>query len=296
VSRFVLTAMVANMIRELYKIFRDYLSLLVHQSQDSFNVTFHTAIPDEPLQKITSIHLPGRDRKARELEIRVLTPAFYSRFVHYAYTSEAFDRECIFTDEKNRTLWISRPQLLPLLVDKPSEAHINQAFVAKRSYFDELRWKLLKKLRCAPASPAYAVSTPSKTEVTTEDVLCLPYSELDLFVRNSCGRARAGEYRRIVTKLFLALRFGLAFGEIIGLLDLIIRALFCCLAAFQILAWRAQSTQADVGGCSYKAPIYGNHTLCFEDVREAHAEWWSLVGAAVSISACHMYGMLKGYN
>jgi hypothetical protein len=42
----------------------------------------------------------------------VLTPAFFSRLVHYAHSSEVFDRECVFTDERNRIIWVSKPALL----------------------------------------------------------------------------------------------------------------------------------------------------------------------------------------
>lgn len=268
----------------------------MHQSCEPFNITLHTSIPGDPIQTITTIQQPGQARTPKQLEIRVLTPVFYSRFVHYAYTSEAFDRECIFTDEKNRTLWISRPELLPALINKPAHVDPGLRSFEKRTFLDEMRWKSLKKLRCAPALPAYAVSTPSKAEITTEDVRSLPYSELDQYVRSSCGRAWAGRYRRAVTKLFLAQRLGLGFEELIGLLNLIARVLLCVLAALQIESWRAQSHVADNDGCS--TTIHADRTLsaCYENVKDVHGEWWWLIGAAVSVSACHMYEILKGYN
>lgn len=227
----------------------------------------------------------------KELVIRILSPVFYARFVHYAYTSEAFDRECVSTDEKNRTLWISRPDLLPLLLRKSNSSKSWPAI--KRSYFDEMRWSILRKLRCAPAPPAYTVSTPSKAEFTTEDVRTLPFSTLDQFVRSVHGQEHAGNYRRTVTKLFFAQRFTLGFVEIIGLLDLIIRVLLCCLCIFQLGVIRAQ---ADIYGCSARMFKDGALDACFKEIRDAHGEWWWLIGSALNVSACHMYGLLKGYN
>jgi hypothetical protein len=237
----------------------------------------------------------GRNRGLRELEIRVLTPAFYSRFVHYAHTSEAFDRECIFTDEKNRTLWISRPELLPLLLNR-SVAAEDQPPLVTRGYFDELRWNILKKLRCAPAIPAYSSSSSYNPALTTEDVQALPYSEFDQYVRNRCPRAQARKYRRTITKLFLAQRLCFGFAQIVRLLDLIVRLLLCYLGLSQLVVMRTQITQADIDGCFTSMFRNGTVAACFRDVREAHGEWWWLTGAAVAVSTNHMYGFLKGYN
>ncbi|KAF2832612.1 hypothetical protein CC86DRAFT_341260 [Ophiobolus disseminans] len=278
---------------ELYKVFKDYMFLLVHQSQQPFSITLHTAIPTESTQTIATTHQPARNRETRKLEITVLTPAFYSRFVHYAHTSEAFDRECIFTDEKNRTLWVSQPQLLAVLINESRHVEAGSGVVVKRSYFHELRWKLIKKLRCAPALPADAVSTPSNAEATAEDVRSLPYSELDLYVRSFRGRVWAKEYRRIVTKLFLAQRFGLGFAEVIDLLDFAVRALLCCLAVLQMVNWRYRSEQRNVAGWSMRMLLEGTSKECYKNVMETHGDWWWLVGAAASLSAGHMYEISK---
>ncbi|KAH3943237.1 hypothetical protein HBH98_002460 [Parastagonospora nodorum] len=272
----------------LCDVFEEHLFQLIHRSQEPFHITLHTAIPDSPIREIITTYIQGRDIPLRKLEIRVLTPAFYSRFVHYAYTSEAFDRECIFTDEKNRTLWISRPELLPLLFNRrtPSEPH--QSF-KNRTYLDEMRWKLLRRLRCPPAAPAYAASTPSKAEFTTEDVRSLPFSEMDQFMRSSPARIGSRQYRKIVTKLFLAQRFGFGFAEVLGLMDVIVRVLLCWLGALQLATLRTQSQNAGIDGCSTKM-----FRDCSRDVEYGYVEWWWFVGTMLATSACHGYGLLKG--
>jgi hypothetical protein len=129
-----------------------------------------------------------------------------------------------------------------------------------------------------------------------EDVRSLPFSELDQCVRSLRGRSWTGEYRRAVTKLFLAQRFGFGYGQVVGLLDLIARVLLSCLGVIQLTAWRVHIEQAGIGGCMTKTFRDGNLASCFSNVRTAYGEWWWFLGTTMSMSACHIYGLLKGYN
>jgi hypothetical protein len=271
----------ANVFSELYKSFKLYLIRMIHRSQEPFHITLHTAIPEEPIAHLASTHILGRNRRLVDLEIRVLSPVFYTRFVHYAYTSEAIDRECIFTDEKNRTLWISRPELLPLLLNQsgPTETRCS---CGKRGYLDELRWSMLKKFRCAPAKPAYGASSASHLE----DAQSLPFSEFDQYIREA-HFTQAWRYRRIVTKLFIASRLGFGYAGVVGLLDLITRLMLCYLGLSQL-------AYADTDGCSASKFRDSSVDACFRD-RDVHAQWWWLVSATVAVCGVHSYAILKGY-
>jgi hypothetical protein len=263
----------ANIFSELYKLFESYLVHMIHYSQEPFHITLHTAILEEPIKHLNSTYIQGRNRRLVDLEIRVLSPAFYTRFVHYAYTSEAFDRECIFTDERNRTLWVSRPQLLPLLLNQrlPEETRYSHG---KRGYLDELRWSMLRKLRCAPATPAYGASSASHPE----DVRSLPFSEFDQYIREA-GCAQAWRYRRIVTKLFIAQRLGIGNAGVLGLLDLVARMMLCYLGL-------SLSAHADTNGYSARRSRY------------VYGQWWWLVQVSTMVAVCgvHLYAFLKGYK
>jgi hypothetical protein len=276
--------------------FKEYLWNLVQISQEPFWIMLHTSIPDEPLVGIGKTHVPGQNRSARELEIRVLTPAFYSRFVHYAHASEALDRECVFTDEKNRTLWVSRPELLAFLLDKSRSLDGQEWPTVKRSWLDEMRWNVMRKLRCAPALPAYDVPSSTNIQISMEDIRSSPFSELDEHARSFRAHQPVGQYRRIVTKLFLAQRFSSGFTEIIGMVDLLIRLSLTCLGFFQLTIWQAQAVGADIPGCSSEALQAGSWEACFKNIQEVHGQWWWLVGTSVAVSACHVYGGLKGYT
>lgn len=249
-------------------VFHDYLTQLVNMAQDDFRIILHTTIPEIPKQNIDFTR-PPRGAVVKELEIRVLTPAFYSRFVHYAYTSEAFDRECIFTDEKNRTCWISRPELLAqLLMQTASTASRS---MARRGRLTEARWIILKKLRCAPAEPAYH-ATPASSEFRMKDIRGTKQSEMDAFVKSQQPK-NAGEFRRIVTKLFLAQRFCFGFSQAVTLTDWAFRILLCYVAA-------KQASNSDV----------------FVRTALLEQDWWHLSGRIVAATACHGYALLKGYH
>lgn len=228
-------------------------------------------MPEIPKQTIAFTR-PSRERVPKEFEIRVLTPAFYSRFIHYAYTSEAFDRECVFTDEKNRTCWISHPELLAQLLSQSTPVASRSTASHSRNHLSEFNWFLLKKLRCAPAEPAYNV-TPKNPEFHLEDIRARNFSDMDALVKNQYKRTYAGEYRRIVTKLFIAQRFCLGFPQIITLTDWIVRILMCYLAA------------QEVSGSS----VFIRYSL-FEQ------GWWPLLKSFAVTAASHTYALLKGYQ
>ena len=257
----------------LQKVFRDYLFHVVHYSTNPFSINYETAIPDKPKDSIATTHRRGREGDVKMLDLRISTGAFYSRFVHYAHTWEALDRECLVADERNRTLWISEPVLLPLLLpdsalDKLKE--VEQQW--SRSYLDELRWTVLKKLRCPPAKPAYPI-TPKAVELEAEDIREHSFSELDRFVRSPLGSRYAGGYRRAVTKLFLAQRYTLGFEEIIDLFDLSLRVMLCWLGATMMGSF------AQAQGHSYN--ITSSSSLCLK---------------FIFFGLCHIYGLLKGYK
>ena len=257
------------MFSALQKIFKGYLDHLVNTSSEPIQINYQTAIPDVPDQVITSDQSSGRDRNVKKLDIHVTTPAFYSRFVHYAHTSEALDRECLFTDEKNRTLWISQPELLPLLLPKQSRDK-NIEMAAKRSFLAELRWKLMKRLRCQPAEPAYPV-TPKSATFDVDDIRTLPYSDFDRFVRGDVGTVVAGDYRRMVTKIFLAQRVMLGFVEMVDVLDLGLRVGLC---------WVATKGMA---------------SLSVSDRQAWSTELLRMMSMVLCVAGCHLYGLVKGY-
>lgn len=282
-----------NMFSALYKIFRAYLVQLVEQTEDVFCITFKAGIPDVPIEVIEKSQRSDQDGVVNNLELRVLTPAFYLRLIHYVYTSEAIDRECVFTDEKNRILWMCRPQLLPLLLSAKSsfDMNINGLSVTRRGYMDELRWRFLRRLRCSPADAAQSMTLQSSVS-DVRDIRSRPYSELDNFVRTSGGNAYAAEYRRAVTKIFLARRFCFGFSRVVGLVDLSLRVLLCYLGALQLKIWSKDLEML--------SPVAHLQEMMSQNAREQVSngprQWCLLSNGVFLMFSCHAYQMSKGYK
>lgn len=208
--------------RDLEAYFCAFLTSVVEGTDKSLRIVYQAAhTNDSELVLYSSGYLREKEHE-RTLSIKVLSPAFYSRFVHYSHAKEAFDREALATDEKNRTLLIEPPHLLPFLLDAIKQA-TPQDPPHNHNPLSTLRWSLLRQLRCPPAEPAYSSTQPDPSTTTT-DIRIFPRSELDAFARYSpCTDGAA--YRRTCTKLFLAQRFTLGFPVLITAVDILFRAL-----------------------------------------------------------------------
>lgn len=215
--------------------------------------------------------------------------------VHYTSLAEAIDRECIFTDEKNRTLWLCRPHLLPpLLPDRsPSPNEDNSLPRNGRGFLDELRWTILRKLRCAPADPAYSM-TPKSSSFHVDDIRSRPYSEIDQHVRRFSSATMASEYRRTVSKTFFAQRYCFGFVEAVTLLDLCVRVVLCFLGAVQLKYSILGSNGLGLLECVNGLVTRKDWMPCFGNVEAIDWRWFS--SSAIMVFACHVYELSKGYR
>jgi hypothetical protein len=194
-----------------------YLQYLVENCNTDLDLVYYSPIFGENSLYFSSVKGPRTDRAMITLEIRIISPAFFSRFVHYAHTSEAFDRECIFTDEKNRTVWVSRPELLPLLLKGERDVLFMETYLGP---LNRMRWALHERLRCPPSQPTYPNVQNDENTVEVKDIRMRPLSPMDRFVLRS---ERAWLYRRQCMRLFLTQRLSLGLTAVIDLLDLSIR-------------------------------------------------------------------------
>jgi len=207
--------------QHLEAFFRAFLTCAVTESHKPLRVIYE---PAHSAQREVVLYSPGytyeEDHK-RTLTIKVLSPAFYSRFVHYAHAKEAFDRECLATDEKNQTARVERADLLPVLLG--AIRRMEEAAVAGQRMtlpmFEQIRWAWLRRLRCPPAPVSY----PEKHEFQITDIRSCAHSELDRFVLGR--RDDSDVYRRTVTKVFLAQRFAFGIPPVVTLLDLTVRSM-----------------------------------------------------------------------
>ncbi|KAI0842525.1 hypothetical protein F5Y06DRAFT_306060 [Hypoxylon sp. FL0890] len=213
--------------RVLEPIFRRYLKHLVEQTPESLSIKYiPSGIADAPVEIMVSASAAENPSPAEEMEFKVLTPAFYSRFVYYAH-----DFEAIFSELKeNNTIWVSNAKLLPkLFVKKDPPLPLQTA-----SYLDYGYFMAIKKLRQRPERLERPL-TSSQTSTTTcspKDIRGFRLSSMDGYVLAHEDSKTRGAYRNSVLKLFIADRIALGNVDVLQLEHWILRLL---------LAWVAMS-------------------------------------------------------
>lgn len=211
--------------KHLESFFRSFLEYSVGHSKEPLRVNYEAAHCEGSEIVMYSPGFTYEEDHKRTLTLKVLSPAFYGRFVHYAHVKEAFDRECLATDERNRTLSIASAHLMPVLID--AMAKVNNRKPQKTGLLERARWSWLQRLRCPPPEPGYS-DEPVNANYSVVDIRSFRESELDIFVK---GHVEDKDlYRRIATKLFLAQRFALGIPALILCLDWLVRSI-CLLAS-----------------------------------------------------------------
>ncbi|KAI1467805.1 uncharacterized protein F4812DRAFT_377122 [Daldinia caldariorum] len=197
---------------QLEPLFRRYLRYLVEQSPESLTVRYvPCGIPDASIE--TMVSTPGREEpvSAKELEFKVLTPAFYSRFVYYAH-----DFEVIFCElSESNTIWVSNPKLLPrLFVKKQPPPPFQTA-----NYLDYACFMAIKELRQRPERIERPL-TSSQAKSTTrpqKDIRGFRLSSMDGYVLSHEDDKSRRAYINSVLALFLADRIALGSVDILQL-------------------------------------------------------------------------------
>ncbi|KAI9888196.1 MAG: hypothetical protein M1820_010240 [Bogoriella megaspora] len=210
--------------RTLEIFFQHYLEFLTKHAKTPVSITYQPP-SGMSLKHIFKNSQRDHDARLQSSDLHVLTPAFFSRFVHYAHSSEAFDMEFFCTDELNRTIWVSNPKLMSSLFEdekKASATNRNPSPRHRQNLLEALRWKVLNLLRCPPAEQSYPANRGAEDpRVQVKDIRSTPFSGLDRYVWEHSVDSRI--YRRTVTKLFLAQRFALGLEAIVGFWDLVTR-------------------------------------------------------------------------
>ncbi|KAF2150235.1 hypothetical protein K461DRAFT_287825 [Myriangium duriaei CBS 260.36] len=209
----------------LEPVIRRFFQQQVEQYPSRMEVTYTPPADMGPPQVWKSINNSSSTTPLEECELRILSPAFYSRFVHYAHTAEALDREGRLTDEKNRTVAVEPPAVFDKCVRQRESSDFNGKS-RKNDVVDEWRWKILRRLRCAPPAVSYGEAVAgTDSGVTVSDIRVRALSALDRYVRTSCEREDSEVYRRTVCKLFIAQRWAGGFTPLITAADWVLRLL-----------------------------------------------------------------------
>ena len=213
--------------RHLESFFREFLEHVVGHASKPLRVVYEAAHHEGEVV----MYSPGftyEEDHQRTLTLKVVSPGFYSRFVHYAHTKEAIDRECLATDEKNSTLFVKNAGELPILLDAIQSSRMKGH--SKPCILEQVRWSWLRRLRCLPPESSYHGNGGPESEYTVTDIRSFADSELDIFVKHRCSDASV--YQRVVIKLFLAQRFALGVPVLVTVLDWLVRVVFIVAAMY----------------------------------------------------------------
>ncbi|SPN97428.1 uncharacterized protein DNG_00942 [Cephalotrichum gorgonifer] len=199
-------------------VFRAYLRHLVRQSTGTLAVRYVPGGIDGPTETMRSSSAEGKGAATGELELRVLTPAFYSRFVHYAH-----DFEAIFTElRENETISISNPDLLPhLLLKKPSQA-VGVRNLADYLYFSIIRW--LRRVPPRIVRPLRSCDPPRQERTRAEDIRGFRLSSMDGYALAEASSEVRRRYRSTVTRVLLADRIALGSPKVLWVGEVIVKA------------------------------------------------------------------------
>lgn len=192
---------------QLEVVFRSYLRYMVEQSHAPLIVKYVSSGISECVDELMlSPSAKHNMAKAEEVEFKVLTPVFYSRFVCYAHDLEAFFSEL----RESCTLWISRPDLLPKLLFKKPSVPLDTS-----SYVDFTFFKAIQTLRRRPEKierPLTSSAPARRPSTATIDIRDFRLSAMDAFVLEQAPADLKKAYRSLVLKLFVADR--IAFGSV----------------------------------------------------------------------------------
>ncbi|KAL3305385.1 dna-binding wrky domain-containing protein [Colletotrichum asianum] len=221
--------------RGLEPFFRDYLRHLVEKSSAALSVKYipcGIAADLAPTEVMLSSAAQKQPKRTEELEFKVLTPAFYSRFVHYAHDLEAVC--CEFQD--NCTIHISRPDLLPKLILKKPTPPLKTTNLMDFIYFRAIRAlrKRPERIERPLTSSATPASSTAGKDVEKIDIRDFRISSMDGFVLGGDDSAKRSAYRSLVLRTFLANRFALGSVELLGMQHFILRAGFAWILASTI--------------------------------------------------------------
>lgn len=183
---------------KLELVFRQYLRFLVEQSTSPLSVTYvPSGLLESSEETFNSPGAASHPEQTECLKIKVLTPVFYSRFVHYAH-----DFEAIFCElAESCTLWVDQPETLPKIFLKKQSPSLHVP-----SFMDYLYFKTIQRLRRRPARITRPMTSagPVGPTTTPEDVRGFRISPMDAFVLQYSSQETRASYRSLLARMFVA--------------------------------------------------------------------------------------------
>ncbi|KAM5352434.1 hypothetical protein ACJ41O_005157 [Fusarium nematophilum] len=202
--------------RQLEDVFRKYLGHLVRQSTAPISVKYIPSGVSEVVEEVfRSPSAVDSPVPTDHLEIQILTPVFYSRFIHYAH-----DFEAIFCElTESCTLSVDNPELLPKIFLKRTGPPLQAS-----SLVDYLCFQLIKSLRRRPGKierPLTSADPVSSSPSQALDIRGFRMSSMDAFVLEQDDVRLKKAYRAAAARLFIADRVAFGSTDLLDMMELV---------------------------------------------------------------------------
>lgn len=182
----------------LESVFRSYLRHLVEQCHKPLVVKYvSSGVTSNVEETMSSPRCTGLAEDIVTLELKVLTPVFYPRYVRYAH-----DFEAIFTEmADNGTIWVNEPKYLPYIFLKKVSTPLQST-----NAMDFFLFKAIQTLRRRPPTiPRVSKSAdPPANMPLTMDIRDFRISPMDAYVLEQASRQTKVTYRSMLLRLFVA--------------------------------------------------------------------------------------------
>ncbi|KAL9575956.1 MAG: hypothetical protein Q9212_007524, partial [Teloschistes hypoglaucus] len=216
--------------------FRPYLKSLV-ESSSAFSLRYISPIPHpsspaegETFTSKTSTSTVDPE-KDETIVFKPTTPLFYSRFVRYSHISEFLSSELLSDDDKDRTFWVSHPQLFLQLFERSKKTSVGVLPVEEEdddedgeegsssSILSRCGWQLLHFLRNhRPQPPSVNNTTTTNNNNNQEkksDIRAFILSPLDHYAKYHLPPSQSTGYRKVVTKILLSDVVAFGYPEVV---------------------------------------------------------------------------------
>ncbi|KAM0552556.1 hypothetical protein ACHAPJ_007884 [Fusarium lateritium] len=199
----------------LEDVFRKYLRHLVEKSSAPIVVRYIPSGAFEASEEGFTSHLASEStHPSNEIKIKVLTPVFYSRFVHYAHDSEALFCELA----ESCTIWTDKPEFLTNIFLKKASPPLHAS-----NLVDYICFQLIKNLRRRPSKIERPLTSADKPSPPTKgvDIRDFRMSSMDAFVLGQEDVSLKKAYRTMVVRLFVADRIVFGSTGLLGTMELV---------------------------------------------------------------------------
>ncbi|PCD18859.1 hypothetical protein FGRA07_06612 [Fusarium graminearum] len=212
----------------LERVFRAYLRNLVERSPTPVVIRYTPSGDAEVSEEVLRSPLAtDSSESANEIKIQILTPVFYSRFVHYAHDSEAVFCELA----ESCTFWTDKPEQLTNIFLKKGSPSLHASSIVEYAWF-----QLIKSMRRRPRKIERPLTSVDKSSPPTTgiDIRGFRISSMDAFVLGQENAKAKRAYRKAVLRVFLADRITFGSTALLGMMELLGRAGILWTLAFLI--------------------------------------------------------------